>query len=452
MQYTGVKTTRSPRRISWDVLRVIAVLAVVFQHATHQVTINHPELGDPPFRFSLQIGAATLLTISAFFVCETVRRGNTLRWWWNRVARLLPAYVVAVLFTWAAFAVLAPADWYVPTPWDVAGNLLFLQSWLPSVHYVDGAYWTLPVQLLAFTAAALLWPRGRWNTWHAPALVWAVVLVPLGLRLLYTPESPQWFRLLFDGLGLHRAHLFAAGAAIWFWSRRRLGGWHLTALLGVLLVAHEAHSADLASTVAFGVLLVLIALAAGGPDWDNPVLMAFARPIRWIGGISFGIYLLNQEVGYLLSSVLLSSGVTSSWVRLAAVVAQAILLGWFLTTLVERPAHRWLTRRLPELLRSWRGSPGEATASSAAGPGSGGRGGAESVRSGRPGDGAGGEHELAERGVPARPAHDLVEFAVAQRDGDLAERRGTGVADAAAAPLSVRPVDERTVRRAPGRD
>ncbi|WP_337662133.1 acyltransferase family protein [Actinoalloteichus sp. AHMU CJ021] len=421
-----MKTTRSPRRISWDVLRVIAVLAVVFQHATHQVTINHPELGDPPFRFSLQIGAATLLTISAFFVCETVRRGNTPRWWWNRVARLLPAYVVAVLFTWAAFAALAPADWYVPTPWDVAGNLLLLQSWLPSVHYVDGAYWTLPVQLMAFTAAALLWPRGRWNTWHAPALIWAVVLVPLGLRLLYTPDSPQWFRLLFDGLGLHRAHLFAAGAAIWFWSRRRLGGWHLTALLGVLLVAHEAHSADLASTVAFGVLLVLISLAAGGPDWDNPVLMTFARPIRWIGGISFGVYLLNQEVGYLLSSVLLTSGVTSSWVRLAAVVAQAILLGWLLTKLVERPAHRWLTRRLPELLRSWRGSSGPAPVPAAEAPASGGRAEAEGSRTDHPGNGLGGEHERPGRGEPTRSVDDLVESAVTQRDGAGSRRADEG--------------------------
>src|SRR5580765_1606501 len=42
-QRTEKKPTQ--RKLSWDVVRVVAVYSVVLQHITHQAPINHPELG-----------------------------------------------------------------------------------------------------------------------------------------------------------------------------------------------------------------------------------------------------------------------------------------------------------------------------------------------------------------------------------------------------------------------
>src|SRR5256885_12222719 len=95
-----VHRPRSQRKVSWDVMRVVSIYAVVIQHVTHQAPINHPELGPYPIVVPLQFGASTLLVISAYFVCVTVRRGNTRTWLWRRLARLLPAYVIAVLATY----------------------------------------------------------------------------------------------------------------------------------------------------------------------------------------------------------------------------------------------------------------------------------------------------------------------------------------------------------------
>ena len=95
------------RKLSWDVLRVVAICSVVVQHITHQAPINHPELGPYPFVLPLQFGASTLIVISAFFVCVTVRRGNTGQWLWSRFARLLPAYLVAVLVTYSVSRIAA---------------------------------------------------------------------------------------------------------------------------------------------------------------------------------------------------------------------------------------------------------------------------------------------------------------------------------------------------------
>lgn len=366
----------SQRLISWDILRVVAVCSVVFQHVTHQAPINHPELGPYPVTLPLQFGASTLMVLSAYFVCVTVRRGNTGKWLWNRLARVLPAYVVAVVVTYVvtriAVAVInhyhfdtpldllfgdpAPATggpaypWYLPDLPDLFGNLLMVQAWSPNLHWIDASYWTLPAQVMAFTAAAILWRRFRWGApGRLPALLWAMVILPLVIRFTWrTDDAAQWIRSAFDGLALHRVALFGAGVAIWLWTQKRLSGHHLAAYLLAVLVAQDAHAyfADTPSTVAFGVVVLAIVAAAGGPDWDLGVVRRLAPVITWLGGISYGLYLVNQELGFVVARVLVAYGV-GAWWRIVLCAAAVITLGWLMTRFVEQPAHRWLTGRAP---------------------------------------------------------------------------------------------------------
>ncbi|WP_410672384.1 acyltransferase family protein [Amycolatopsis sp. cmx-4-68] len=383
-------TTPTPRRISWDLLRVVAVFAVILGHVTHQGALLHPELTGYPFRVTAQFGAAILLVISAFFVCAGLCRGSPRRWLWNRVARLVPAYLVAVLVTyvvtrWAAISFSGlpypagvagflfgvppgppsdPSPWYIPTGLDLVANLGMVQEWgirSETFYYLDGSYWTLPVQLLAFTGAALLWPRS-WRTHRVTvALLWALILVPLALRfLVFAPgtASPV-VETFYYGLGLHRLHVFAVGVALWLWSRRRLAHWHVALFVAAAVAAqdlqvfpfHRALPQDAErwpSTIGFAVLLLLVCLAARGPDWRLPGLVRIAPAVTRLAGISYGLYLVHQELGYILARALLDLGVPG-WLRLPAVVAAAVLGGWAITAGVERPAHRWLTaRRKPE--------------------------------------------------------------------------------------------------------
>jgi peptidoglycan/LPS O-acetylase OafA/YrhL len=383
-------TPTAPRRISWDLLRVVAVLAVILGHVTHQGALLHPELTGYPIRVTAQFGAAILLVISAFFVCASLRKGNPRRWLWNRVARLVPAYLVAVLVTYVItryaaisfsglpyppgvtgflFGVPAgppsnPSPWYIPTGLDLVANLGMVQEWgvrSETFYYLDGSYWTLPVQLLAFTGAALLWPRS-WRTHRLTvALLWALILVPLALRFLVFPPgtaSPV-AETFFYGLGLHRLHVFAIGVALWFWSQHRLRTWHAALFAAAAVAAqdlqvfpfHVALPQDAErwpSTIGFAVLLLLVCLAARGPDWRFPGLARIAPAVTWLAGISYGLYLVHQELGYVLARALLDAGLPG-WLRLPVVVGAAVLAGWAVTAGVERPAHRWLTtRRKPE--------------------------------------------------------------------------------------------------------
>ena len=96
------------------------------------------------------------------------------------------------------------------------------------------------------------------------------------------------------------------------------------------------------STIGFAVLLLLVCLAARGPDWRFPGLARIAPAVTWLAGISYGLYLVHQELGYILARALLDLGLPG-WLRLPVVVGAAVLAGWAVTAGVERPAHRWLT-------------------------------------------------------------------------------------------------------------
>jgi peptidoglycan/LPS O-acetylase OafA/YrhL len=331
------------RKINWDVIRVLAVFAVVFQHATHAGRINHPELGPSPVEFPLQIGASALVVISAFFACASLAKGRPGNFLRGRMARLVPAYAAAVLLTYAVLTLLAPQGWSHLRPRDLLFNLLMLQNWVDDVRFVDFSYWTLPVQVSGFLAAAALFAGRLGHGAWLRGLLWVLPVVPLVVRLWV--DQLDWLHTLYIGLAMHRMHLFAVGAALWLWSRGRLAGWQTAALAGLALGAQYVHTADGSSTAGFAVLLGLMAFAAIGPDWNVAPLRPLAPLVRWLAGISYGVYLLNQEIGYLLMRGVHDLG-GGALPQLAVAVGAAVLLGWLLTVCVERPAHRLLMRPL----------------------------------------------------------------------------------------------------------
>jgi peptidoglycan/LPS O-acetylase OafA/YrhL len=339
------------RKISWDLVRAGCVTLVLIYHATYMSVVVHPELGARGFTFPYQVGASLLLVISAYFACVTIGRGPLGRYWWGRVARLLPPFLAAVVVIYAALRLFSPAGWFRPEWRDLVGNLLMLWNWKPAdFPFVDGSHWTIPLQLMAFTVAALLY-RSRWG--HGArlrVLMWLALLVPLAQWPWRISGPPEWYRTMADGLGFHRWHLFVAGVAIRLWCTKRISTAHFLALEVVCLAAHALHSAvwtpgglvvDWGSAIGVGIGFAVVSLVAAGPDWDRVVAQWLRRPVQWFAGISYGVFLMHQAIGYLVLHWFSALG-ASTVVQTVAMLVTGVLLGWALTRLVERPAHRFL--------------------------------------------------------------------------------------------------------------
>ncbi len=344
------------RHVSWDLIRVLAVTAVLLQHHTNLGPNDHPELAGMPFRFGIQVGANSLLVISAYFTARTLSKGRSGRFVWHKLARLIPAYWVAATVTYALRTTIAPEGWSGGLDWhDYLANMLLLQARIPDADFIDISYWTLQLQMTAFVVAAVLAACRRWSYRDLRVLCWVLVLAPLPLSWLREhSHSLDWW---FGTLQLNRTHLFAVGLAIWLWGRHRVSAVQFGLLLVGAAVAQEWHLGEPGGAAALAVMVGLMALAARRPVWDVPVLRHLGRPLAWLAGITFGVYLVNYQVGSLISLGLKKIGV-DSWPRLVLVLGSLVLLGWLLTRLVEKPLFALLTSRGRKRRQSQGGSSG----------------------------------------------------------------------------------------------
>jgi peptidoglycan/LPS O-acetylase OafA/YrhL len=356
---------------------------IMLYHATFLSTILHPELRPRPFVFPYQVGASMLLAISAYFGCVTVRSPSLLRYCFKRMARMLPAFAVAVVVIFVILRAFPAPGWFDPTPDDLGANLLMLWNWSPEVPLVDPSHWTVPLQFMGSVMTALVY-RSRWGRGgRIPIVLWGGVLLPIVQWPLRASDPPDWYRTLVDGFGLHRWHLFVAGAAIWLWSTKRMRTPQFVALVALCTAAQALHTStptpygpitnwDLTVPVAIG-LFVLAWVARGSEcsgwsDWfgsDNVRPMWTTRAIQWYAGISYGVFLMHQSLGYLAMRWLNDIGLDPG-VQTVGMLATGVLLGYLLTRTVERPAYRllvhafdrWAYRNEPKQLPSRRRHPG----------------------------------------------------------------------------------------------
>lgn len=354
-----VRTPSSSRRLSWDVLRVGFVLLVILYHSTFIGPLVYHDIIPKNVAFPHQVGASLLLVLSAYFVAATVRRGGarrggTARWCWGKVARLMPAFFVATVNAWLFLRYLAPGGWYYPDERDLLANLLMLWHWDPRWGFVDGSYWTIPVQLMAFCLAAAMWrsPLGRGVALRV--VIWAALIVPaLQWHHLATRAPGSSYALLVDGVGIFRWHLYVAGVAVWMVSTGRLRRRHFVAIEVVAMAEHALQTSIIdpvagwttdwtaVGLVSLGV--VAMTAAALGPDWDRWIPLAGRRAITWLAGISYGVYLTHQTVGYVVMRRAQELGVGPT-LQTGLMILTGVLAGWLLTRYVERPLHARLMR------------------------------------------------------------------------------------------------------------
>jgi peptidoglycan/LPS O-acetylase OafA/YrhL len=245
-----------------------------------------------------------------------------------------------------------------------------LWQWKPQLYpFVDASHWTIPIQLVAFTAVLAACRRPVLRRVPAVALLWGALAFEVALWPERVYGGSEAFRMFYDAFGWYRMHLFAAGVGVYLLASGRIGRAHGAVLLAASLAVHELQVRDVPTTLALTAGLLVTVAAAVGPDW-GPAVPAAVRPaIRWLAGISYGIYLTHQSLGDIAMRHMQDAGFGAG-AQTLGMFAVGILSGWLLTVAVERPAYRGLCRlrdRVASGGRSWQG--GRVTAPPAgAGP------------------------------------------------------------------------------------
>jgi peptidoglycan/LPS O-acetylase OafA/YrhL len=323
---------------SLDFLRLIAALGVVLGHLVDIPRYLFP--GTSP-AYSLINGFSTLGVMTFFVISGYVNHlslrndPSPTRFYWKRVVRIAPAYVAIVLLQTAGFILVFPdrVQWSV-LPKYLLANLAtanFLQpSFVSGIFAINGALWTIKVELLYYLILPLLMPLYR--DWR--------LLVVIALASLFFGAFVPGETLSKQLPGM--IYLFILGVVL-AKSAGQLDRVLIKLVLplgtALFLLEHYRVYEVGVGHIPVGAALLAVALVA---------LFARIRRLQVPLDVSYSLYLVHFPLvvlGY--AAFHLSFGLPVEALLTSVAMGAAILV----TILVERPAMRvgraWIKKKFP---------------------------------------------------------------------------------------------------------
>lgn len=312
-----------------DGFRGFAVLTVLLAHSSHA--------GLHPFGLDFDhfgsVGVYLFFVLSAYLINRQMldaleRRSAHPRFWLRyalrRLLRIYPMYLLALLACLGLHR--GGLESLIPSWSDLVNHL--------SLRDARGVFWTLPVEityyLLSPVVVVLLWPIYRSRPWLAISVLFTAMVSLWFMRFLHLPLP----------IALRFAPVLGFGTLLALLQRRlRLPGGLGLALFALILTTIPSVSRQLYGTypfygypytLAYGLAWMLILYQA---LYHEVALSALGRwlPLRYLGALSFSIYLLHLPVLALCQHFLDSAWVVPGfWVGTLA-------LSFATYTFVERP-------------------------------------------------------------------------------------------------------------------
>ena len=343
----SANSSKSQRYTELDAVRGVAALAVVLFHYTSRYRVLFPGDSVFPLPFTLGFwGVELFFGISGFVILMTLHRCATARdFIVSRFSRLYPAYWAAMISTFVVLAVFGLPGRTVS--WgDALVNLTMWQEFLGFRH-VDSVYWSLQVELIFYC-----WMLGVFMFKSLGRIHWIVLgWVLLGLIVQFysvlsgAPVRYFWVRLLL----VDNAAFFAIGVVSYMaFSRRRID-LPVWTVYGTSVLAAWAYHGVAGLILAAGLVALFFGFIRGRADFLRQ------RPLLFLGQISYPLYLLHQNIGYMLMYHLEQAGLTLNAAILLA-LGSCIALAYGLHRAVEQPALRiirgWFSVHPPVLRHS----------------------------------------------------------------------------------------------------
>ncbi|MGP3535458.1 acyltransferase family protein [Microbacterium sp. RD1] len=333
-------------------LRAVAVGTVLLYHAGIQFI---------PGGF---VGVDIFFVISGFLITgllvrevERTGRVSMARFYARRARRLLPAavlvLVVSAALTWVTAS---PVDWSTSGT-DIVAAALYVENWVLAARSVDYLaeglaaspvqhYWSLSVEEqfyvvwpLVLLIVVLIVRKSGWNLRTVmgaaltlivvPSLAWSVIATDSTPETAYFVTTTRLWELGVGALVAVSVGLWAKLPAI----AARVVGWAgLAAILASVLLIDESARwpGSLALLPVLGTAAVIV---AGTADQGGAARLLGLRPMVWVGGLSYSLYLWHWPLLIAAGNLF---GPPGEKIGLAVIVI-SFVLAWLSNRFVENP-------------------------------------------------------------------------------------------------------------------
>lgn len=335
------QTDHTSRVETLDLLRLVAVLAVVLYH----FGFWGPAAGGMPAIPWLAgvakygfMGVPAFFIISGFVIAYSAEGRTATGFAIARFSRIYPTFVFCMTLTFLAILFWGTPHFQTSAAQWLAN--LFIAATAFGEPYMDAAYWSLVIEVVFYAWVAALIAAGLF-----PRRIDAIILIWLAITFAneLTIDAPLIEKVfLADDSGF-----FAVGLLIYEFYRGRRGPmlYSMLALAIGTAVFQSVHK------------LVRLAPHTGGvfDDWivaaiclASVAIIFLAIHVRRmplpagivlaIGGLTYPLYLLHMQLGYVLYNRMMPTGAVAPVV---ALVLGMMLLSWAVWRYFEKPAQRW---------------------------------------------------------------------------------------------------------------
>ena len=347
-------------------LRGVAAWCVVFYHIRYSLTAILPASAIEFMAkgylavdlFFLLSGFVMWLNYGAVFTSGGLRAAP--RFWWKRFARIWPlhALVLSAMVVFPLAVLLTGRDASAYPVGELPLHILLMQNWGMTGQLAwNHPAWSISAEFAAYLLFPLLvtavpWPRiGTW------VLAGVAAGLAMGLYLIFALQGHATLGADITHLGLWRCLAqFSMGAVLALvWQRHggrtlALAAWGAcAAILAIALLADLPETAFVPALFAAGLLALASDRGAAGR-------LFAARPLRWLGDISYATYLLHFFGFVLFKLMFVDASLQLGWWQLLAFVALLLAASDAVFRWFEKPAQRWLNTHSPRFAQRQSGA------------------------------------------------------------------------------------------------
>lgn len=330
-----------------DILRFLAALAVVFFHYTflnateYESIAVYPVLGDF-FKYGY-LGVELFFIISGFVILLTASKKDWRSFIISRVARLYPAFWIAVTLT--TLGVVFFASELMPASLSQYLWNLTMVSEFTGVKNIDPVYWTLQVELKFYFWIVLILLFNKIKYIEVFITLWLAIsfleIYHLGHELTHLAFIPEW------------APYFSAGALFYIIQTKginfkRTGLLVITYLLSLYFALEGAEEKSQLHAIEFSPVITLSIITL---FYGLFVLIIRGKTTRlyhpWfalLGATTYPLYLIHQKLGQI--AYLAVGDSINKYLFLFLIVVSMIVTAYLLHRYFETGLGKGMKRKL----------------------------------------------------------------------------------------------------------
>lgn len=275
-----------------DSLRGVAALLVVLYHFTtrYDLLYGHINYNYPSFYIG-KFGVQLFFLLSGFVIYKSISNAtSTKAFYINRVKRLFPTYMICVLITSTIINIYGLPGREVNLI-ETLINFTMLQGFIPSINHVDGVYWTLIIELKFYILMGLIIYFRLIDKIEFICLLW--LIIGFIIKILNLFSSLYFINSL---LILDYCNLFIIGIMLYkIYEKKDYKSLIMNSSIIVMSLFYELHNNNLQNMfIVFVCMLIFILIIS------KKLIFLCNKPLLFLGKISYTLYLVHQNIGYVI--------------------------------------------------------------------------------------------------------------------------------------------------------